>query len=223
MRLLSGKFFDELHVELNKHGELVLRSVEILRDIVANYEKLKYKELVALYEELNNIEHKADNLKRSIINTLRLTRAHPEDKEDLLALVFTSDDIAGLSKAVAKKLVILKRLEVNIDEKISGIILSMLEKSVSAVRSVLALLRGLRGEEEVNIPELSHEIEKYEKEVDELRLHALEELFRECKEQYSLQCTAVPIMIDNVEEITDKCEELSDTVKLYAVSRGLSI
>jgi predicted phosphate transport protein (TIGR00153 family) len=220
LKISGGKLLEELHSALVNHAELVGKSVELLRKILVNYNEIGVRELSELYTNLSDIENKADSLKREIFNLVKISKIHPEDKEDFLSLVFYTEEIAGLSKAIAKKLLIFKHLGISIPASLHGYLSEMLSKSENASVNVVKLVKMYWESGESGF-ELAALIEKFEKEVDELRLKALEETYRICSSEYSVICIAIPIMIDDVESITDKCESVADIYRLHVVSRGL--
>jgi predicted phosphate transport protein (TIGR00153 family) len=217
LKISGGKLLEELHSALLNHAELVGKSVELLRKILVNYNELKVSELSELYTSLSDIENKADSLKREIFNLVKISKIHPEDKEDFLNLVFYTEEIAGLSKAIAKKLLIFKHLGISIPASLHSYLGEMLSKSENASVNVVKLVKMYWESGESGF-ELA---EKFEKEVDELRLKALEETYRICSSEYNVICIAMPIMIDDIESITDKCESIADIYRLHIVSRGL--
>nr|NAZ27039.1 DUF47 domain-containing protein [Thermogladius sp.] len=58
-----------------------------------------------------------------------------------------------------------------------------------------------------------------EKEVDDLRLKILEELYEECIANLKPVCVILPGLVDDLEAITDACEDAGVLLKLMFSSR----
>lgn len=217
-RISGGRLLEEVIEEIETHASIIQTCINTLERIVKEYFALNQNELSRLYNELNSLEKQGDEYKRKLMNTLKASHIHPEDREDFLRLVFTMDEILGLSKAVAKKFLIFKHLDIAIPQSVHDQLVKIVEKSVEAVNYVKKLIESLRGEH-VEIVELAHKVEELEEEVDDVRLNALEELYKVCLLGYSIVCIALPVVIDDAETITDKCEEIADIYRLHLVSR----
>jgi len=96
----GGRLLEEINSKLREHLDHITRGVEVLDDILKNYNSLSYEDMREKYEELNKHEEESDKLKRDLMSLLRASHLHPEDREDLLRTVLTVDDVIGLAKAV---------------------------------------------------------------------------------------------------------------------------
>lgn len=218
MRVVGGRLLEEIISEIVHHATLVLNGVITLNEIVHKFHVYDYSKLNDLYSELNKLEKEGDEFKRKLMNTLKASHIHPEDREDFLRLVLSMDEILGLSKAVAKKFMIFKHLSLDIPSNIHLYITNILEKSVDAAKYVKELISALRSDPSRSL-ELAEKIEDLEEDVDELRLATLEELYKHCISKYEMICISLPVIIDDAESITDKCEEVADIYRLHLVSR----
>ncbi|MEM1719589.1 MAG: DUF47 family protein [Desulfurococcaceae archaeon] len=218
VRIAGGRLLEEVISEIEIHASLIQTGVNMLDKIVKEYSTLNPDELGALYNELDGLEEQGDEYKRRLMNFLKASHIHPEDREDFLRLVFTMDEVLGLSKAVAKKFLVFKHLNITIPQGVYDQLVRIIEKSVEAVNNVKKLIESLRGEH-AEVVELAHKVEELEEEVDEIRLSALEELYKVCLLGYDVVCIALPVVIDDAETITDKCEEVADIYRLHLVSR----
>jgi predicted phosphate transport protein (TIGR00153 family) len=214
----GGRLLEEINSKLREHLDHITRGVEVLDDILKNYNSLSYEDMREKYEELNTHEEESDKLKRDLMSLLRASHLHPEDREDLLRTVLTVDDVIGLAKAVVKKILIFKHLQLEIPRNLHNILVNAVEKSLEAVRLINNILEIAMSDYE-RVLELTHKIEELEEEVDEIRLRAFEELLRECSTNIREICVVMPVVIDDIEKITDMCEDVADLFRLHLISR----
>lgn len=219
VRLLSGgRLLEEVTNKTRDHMKHIVQGLGVLNDIIRSYRDLSYEEAQSKYDELNMHEEKSDEIKRSIMSILKATHLHPEDREDLLRIILTLDDVIGLAKAIAKKMIIFKHLKLELPSNVHSTLLDMSNKSIEAVKLVAELLEST-GAGYNKIVDLTHKIEELEEEVDDIRLRAFEELLKECSTKFTPLCIVMPVVIDDLEKVTDKCEDIADLFRLYAVSR----
>lgn len=218
MRITGGKIIEEVVNEIILHTNIVREGVELLGKIVENYDAYDLDKLQENYLLLSSMENRADELKRKIMNMLKASHIHPEDREDFLRLVLYIDEIIGYSKAVAKKFLIFKHLNVIIPQLVNDYVRSIIKKSIESVDQLIKLVETLQSDIS-QVLDITHKIELLEKEVDDLRLKALEEIYKDCLLGYKITCVALPIVIDDIEAITDLCEEIADIYRLHLISR----
>ncbi|MEM4717299.1 MAG: DUF47 family protein [Desulfurococcaceae archaeon] len=216
MRLPGGKILEDVVDKVSEHVNIITDGVKLLRDIVMKFYELNNEDLENMYVNLSGLENRGDDLKIQIMNMLRVSHIHPEDREDLLRLVLDIDEIIGISRAIAKKFLIFKHIGISIPESIYEHIKEMTENSIRAVEQIYRMIEAR--EHEV-IFEVASKVEQLEKRVDELRLQALESMYKQCLNEYRVICVALPIVIDDLEVITDLCEDIADIYRLYAISR----
>jgi predicted phosphate transport protein (TIGR00153 family) len=216
--LAGGRFLEEVINRSREHVKHAIEGVTILGAVLRDYDSLSYEEVQRQYGELNRHEEESDKIKRSLMSLLRVSRIHPEDREDLLRIVLTVDDTIGLAKAITKKLVIFKHLKLELPRGLLSTLLEMVNKSIEAVKLIYDLLEYVASNYAKAL-EVANKIEEIEEEVDEIKLKAFEELLKECSIKFREVCIVMPVVIDDVEKITDKCEDVADLFRLYIVSR----
>jgi Phosphate transport regulator (distant homolog of PhoU) len=218
MKLTGGKIFEDVVSEITHHSSIVRDGVKLLNEIIEKYDTLSLEELQENYASLSNMENQADELKRKLMNMLKATHIHPEDREDFLRLVLRIDEIIGYSKAVAKKLLVFKHLNIVIPSSVSTYVKAIINKSVESVEQLIKLVETIQSDM-THVLEIAHRIELLEKEVDDLRLRALEEIYKDCLTSYKVTCIALPIVIDDLEAITDLCQDVADIYRLHLIAR----
>ncbi|MEM4732276.1 MAG: DUF47 family protein, partial [Desulfurococcaceae archaeon] len=91
----------ELYVNLlEKIYMVVEHAVEALKA----YSSTNYEKLAEEWRRVFELEREADVVKRKIIEELSKGLLHPIDREEVMRLVITSDDIASKAKAWTRRL-----------------------------------------------------------------------------------------------------------------------
>ncbi len=214
---LAGSKLGELVSKTIIHLEKVISTVEALKGMVYDYSSLDKFGLQAYFDEINRNEHEADKIKREIMRQLRLGLLHPLDREDILRLVTTADGIAAYSKATARRIVVYRRLGFEIPEDIYVELKRIMDKTLEASRSLYNAVRGLNESVDESLL-LVEDVEEKEEEIDELRMDALEKLFNLCVDRFDARCMLLKEIIDDMENISDRCEDTGDVVRIIAVS-----
>lgn len=214
---LAGRRLKEIVNKSITHLELIHKTTELLRDMIKLLYEGKVNEGLKFYEKIGETERKADELKRDILHSLSRGFIHPLDREDLLRLILTSDDIAAYAKATARRIIILYTIGGTLPEEILFLLKDIAEKTVEASSVLLSALRSL-GSDPARTITLTHEVEKIEEEIDEIRMDLLEKLYKLCKVDLTIDCLLTKEIIDDVESISDMCEDTGDVIRLIAVS-----
>ncbi|MCI4462212.1 MAG: DUF47 family protein [Thermogladius sp.] len=213
----SKRRVDLIKSRIVEHALKVHETVEALRQLFEA--SLKDPSKVGEYfEKIDVLEHEADKLKRGIISEVRLAYLHPIDREDVLKMVTLLDDIAGLSKASSKRIVAYSKGGLKLGEPYASDLKSIIEASYRAVDELVKIVKSVIEGSREALERLS-EVEKLEKEVDDLRLKVLEELYQECITNLKPVCVILPGLIDDLEAITDACEDAGMLLKLMFSSR----
>lgn len=214
---LGGRKLQEVIEKSLEHIKLVNSIVIKLDELISSLLKNEADSAHKLYNEIVLIERRADKIKREILRNLRGAFIHPLDREDLLRLLLTADDIAAYVKACGRRIITFYSIGYTIPGEILEKMKEMTMKTVLASKSLLESIKVL-GTDPVKSIELTHDVEKYEEEVDEIRMKALEKLYVLCKEKLSMECVLLRDVIEDLEAVSDKCEDTSDVVRLIALS-----
>lgn len=214
---LAGRRLEEIVNKSIVHLELVHKTTELLGDMIKLLYEGKVNEGLKFYEKISETERKADELKREILTSLSRGFIHPLDREDLLRLILTSDDIAAYTKATARRITVLYTIGSTLPEEILLLLKDIAEKTVEASSVLLSALRSL-GSDPARTMTLTHEVEKIEEEIDEIRMNLLEKLYTLCKVNLTVDCLLMKEIIDDIENISDMCEDTGDVIRLIAVS-----
>jgi predicted phosphate transport protein (TIGR00153 family) len=197
---------DEINRILNAARELAT-----LPALVMKKDKAGIK---AVNEQISSIEEEVENLRRKITREVADVGGLIMNRENLLNTAYTMDEIAGYITGIAFKLSNIKPATLKsakIDEDISGLI----ELLVDEVYKLNEIVRGLNTNT-ANAIELAQETQKIEREIDkkyrQTVIKALDEISN------TKELLLVKDVIQGIEEMSDKCQQVSDSFILLALS-----
>ncbi|MEM3143328.1 MAG: DUF47 family protein [Candidatus Nitrosotenuis sp.] len=197
---------DEINRILNAARELAT-----LPDLIMKKDKAGIK---AANEQISSIEEEVENLRRKITREVADVGGLIINRENLLNTAYTMDEIAGYITGIAFKLSNIKPATLKsakIDEDISALI----DLLVDEVYKLNEIVRGLNTNT-ANAIELAQETQKIEREIDikyrTLVIKALDEISN------TKELLLVKDVIQGIEEMADKCQEVSDSFILLALS-----
>jgi len=193
------------------HVNKVIEVIEHAKNIVEAYHR---KDLASIEKEWQNVfrlEEEADNIKRRILQDLSQGIFHPIDREDVIRLVFTTDDIAAYAKAWSRRITF-----ININEKIPENIMKAFMTMASMVYEATKLIGDAARkliEDPRDVLAIAERIERIEESVDDVRAEALREILNICNEIKISTCLILKEIIDSIENAADKCEDVADILR----------
>jgi uncharacterized protein len=197
---------DEINRILNAARELATLPALIMKKDKAG--------IKAVNEQISSIEEEVENLRRKITREVADVGGLIMNRENLLNTAYTMDEIAGYITGIAFKLSNIKPTTLKsakIDEDISGLI----ELLVDEVYKLNEIVRGLNTNT-ANAIELAQETQKIEREIDkkyrQTVIKALDEISN------TKELLLVKDVIQGIEEMSDKCQQVSDSFILLALS-----
>jgi predicted phosphate transport protein (TIGR00153 family) len=208
-----------------REGEVISRCIKHIDKIIEETEAF-IKELEAMektdidsvneyYKKVFDAERKADEIKTSIIDELSKELIHPMSREEIIRLILTSDDIANALKAAGRRLTLVRPPYIPID--ITRIFLTMAEK----IREQVILLKQaieLLSRDPVKSIELAEKVERLEEEIDDIRIDAELKVLKMCNEARTSLCIITYMILDIIEEASDRAEDVGDVVRSIALS-----
>ena len=197
---------DEINRILNAARELATLPALIMKKDKAG--------IKAVNEQISSIEEEVENLRRKITREVADVGGLIMNRENLLNTAYTMDEIAGYITGIAFKLSNIKPTTLKsakIDEDISELI----ELLVDEVYKLNEIVRGLNTNT-ANAIELAQETQKIEREIDkkyrQTVIKALDEISN------TKELLLVKDVIQGIEEMSDKCQQVSDSFILLALS-----
>ena len=200
----------------NKHIDKIIETVEHSLKMIEHYKIGKIEEAKKEYEIVFEKEKEADDIKRQIIAELSKELFHPIDREELLRMILTTDDIAAYVKAMSRRLLLI--ISEEIDEDIVEDLIRMDARILDATRLIKEAARKLI-EDPRKALELADNIERLEEEVDEIRMEALEKVMRFCDKTKNSLCIISKDLVDSLENASDRCEDTADVIRSIALLR----
>jgi len=204
---------------LEKHIEVAFRCAKKLRPFFTAAVKGNWERANAYRVEIEDLEHKADDLKKQIRLHLPKSLFMPVPREDLLELLLVQDMIANRTKDVSG-LVLGRKLRV--PAPISKQFLEFVDRNIDAAKQARKSVReldelfttGFRGAEVNLVQELIEELDRIETDTDEKQAELRAAL-------YEIEDTLKPVdavfmyqVIELTGEIADMAERVGRRLEL---------
>ena len=197
---------DEINRILNAARELAT-----LPELLMKKDKAGVK---AVNEQISSIEEEVENLRRKITREVADVGGLIMNRENLLNTAYTMDEIAGYITGIAFKLSNIKPATLK-NAKLDGDISELIELAVDEVYKLNEIVRGLNTNA-ANAIELAQETQKIEREIDKKYRMAVVKALDEITNTKELML--VKDVIQGIEEMSDKCQQVSDSFILLALS-----
>jgi predicted phosphate transport protein (TIGR00153 family) len=197
---------DEINRILN-----AVRDLSTLPSLIIKADKSEIKQTL---ERIKNTEEEVEALRRKITREIADVGGLMMNRENLLNTAYIMDEIAGYITGIAFKLSNIKAATLK-KEKLEKELSDLIEKAVDQIYKLNEIVRALGGNATVAI-DLAHEAQKIEREVDEkyrdLTIKVLDGVST-IKELLLLKD-----IVEGIEEMSDKCLEVSDSFIMLALS-----
>ncbi|MEM1981727.1 MAG: DUF47 family protein [Candidatus Hadarchaeales archaeon] len=175
------------------------------------------KEVEKAFNKVFAKEKEADEVKKEILEDLAKKLFQPINRDEIVRLVMTADDVASNAKAAARKLTFLDPAELPKDLRklFSQFSLRVVEISKTMYKNFLALTQNPSSAIKV-----SHEVERMEEEIDDFRGEKLIPKMLEWQRVNKNLSSSILLkeIADNLEEVADRCEDVSDLIRYIALS-----
>ena len=197
---------DEINRILN-----AARSLSSLPDLIMAKDKAGIKETL---EQISTIEEEVENLRRKITRDVADVGGLIMNRENLLNTAYTMDEIAGYITGIYFKLSNVKVSTLK-TEKFEHELTELIELVVDEIYKLNQIIRTLSTDSGKSI-ELAQETQKIEREIDtKYRLLSIKAMN---KISDTKELLLVKDIIEGIEEMADKCQEVSDSFILLALS-----
>ena len=165
-------------------------------------------------DQISSIEEEVENLRRKITRDVADVGGLIINRENLLNTSYTMDEIAGYITGISFKLsnIKVKTLKTkNIEKELTELI----ELVVDQIYKLNEIIRSLNTDSTKSI-ELAQETQKIERNIDikyrKMTIIALDEITT------TKELLLIKDVIEGIEEMADKCQEVSDSFILLALS-----
>ena len=200
------------------HLDKIVETVKEMKGVVYSFCNEDLDALEEHYKNAFNSERAADDIKHGILREVSTGPLHPIDREEVIRLVLTADDIAENAKSGARKL----RLASSgcLNEEIITMLQEMADRCVEIVERVRTALDKL-GENSDAAIETADQVERLEESIDEFRLILIKRILN-CKQHViSIKSLGPWLMllnaIENMENVSDRSEDVADVIRSIAI------
>jgi len=187
------------------------RSLATLPDLMLKKNK---SEIKSTLEQIETIEEEVESLRRKITRDVADVGGLIINRENLLNTAYTMDEIAGYITGIAFKLSNIKPATLKMAD-FGKDITDLIELVVDEVYKLNEIIRSLNSNAASSI-ELAQDTQKIEREIDtkyrQLTIKVLDELSN------TKELLLVKDVIEGIEEMADKCQSVSDSFILLALS-----
>ena len=197
---------DEINRILNASRELAT-----LPDLMMKKDKAGIKNAL---EHMATIEDEVENLRRKITREVAEVGGLIMNRENLLNTAYTMDEIAGYISGIAFKLSNVKASTLK-NSKIDKDLTKLIELVVDEVYKLNEIIRSLNTNTG-NAIDLAQETQSIEREIDKKYREAEMKILTEVTNNKEL--LLLKDVIEGIEEMADKCQRVSDSFILLALS-----
>ena len=199
------------------HMKKVVETVTRTGKAVQAFCDLDLKKAKEGYRDVFKSEREADEIKRKILEELSKGILHPINREEIVRLVVTADEVAANAKAAARKLTLIepKKLHRELREVFKKFSENLIEISGETYNTFVALAKDPK-----SAVTLSHRVEAMEEKIDDIRAEeVIPELLVWCRKIKDVGSSLLLKEVDgNLESVADLCEDVSDIIRCIAVS-----
>ena len=212
----------ELEVQAKRKAIAVLQD-EINRILNASRELSSLPELLvkknktdvkAKLEQISSLEDEVENLRRKITRDVADVGGLIMNRENILNTAYTMDEIAGYITGIAFKLSNIK-VKTLTTENFQTELTELIELVVDQVYKLNEIIRSLNTDSGKSV-EFAQETQKIEREIDikyrNMSIKALDTISN------TKELLLMKDIIEGIEEMADKCQEVSDSFILLALS-----
>lgn len=213
-----GKAREEKILEIcDDHMKKVVETVVGMDKAIQGFCDLRLKEIEDGFQKVFKSERAADEIKRSVLEELSSGIIHPINRDEIIRLTMTADEIAANAKAAARKLRYIdpKKLHKKLRETLKTFSAELVGISNRTYDAFVALTKDSK-----SAVVISHEVERLEEKIDDLRA---DQLIPEMLVWYKkIKDIGLSLLLkeitDNMEDTADYCEDVSDIIRFIAIS-----
>ena len=185
----------------DKHAGLTVAGAKEFQSLVSTGANIGHKA-----KRIKEIEHEADVITHQCMEALHTTFITPIERSDVHQLISRMDDVVDFVEAAADRLVLYELAPMTDEVK------DMADTLVRAVLEVEQAVRALRDMSNAErIRQLCVDVNRLENEADTLLRNALAKLFR--TEQNAITVIKWKEIYELIEEATDRCEDIANTIE----------
>lgn len=209
---------------LNEHAEKVKLTVLKMDEAVHAYVEGDGARVEALYHQISELEHEADNVKHTIREHLPSTLMMPVDRTDILTFLKQQDDVANSAEIVAQlldmKMVAMPPAVRDIILKLEKEVVTTVEEHVDAAGKITALLDSAFSSKRVKeVQEIIDRVDTQKHNVDVIKLDAMKTIYEHEKDLGSIGVYHLIELVKEMVWVAGHAENSSDRLRLIAAKR----
>ena len=198
-----------------KHFDKVFETIIHFKEFIEAFKIDDLEKIKASFKNIFDIEREADDIKENIIEELSKGPLHPIDREDIIRMVMTVDDIAANIKSSARKLTYVDSKLIPLDIK-NGM-LEIVDKVHEEAKFLGEALNKLVDNPSEAI-ELCEKVERIEEEIDDRRVELMNKVLDWANEiKIIKQWTMIKEAIESIESAADYIENSADVIRSLVV------
>jgi len=197
---------DEINRILN-----AARNLATLPNMMIKKDKAGIKNML---EQISSIEDEVENLRRKITREVADVGGLIMNRENLLNTAYTMDEIAGYITGIAFKLTSVKSSTLK-SSKIDKDLTKLIELVVDEIYKLNEIIRSLNTNP-TNAIDIAQETQSIEREIDVKYRETTLKLLNEVTNTKDL--LLLKDVIEGIEEMADKCQNVSDSFIMLALS-----
>jgi hypothetical protein len=200
----------EFFVLFEKAAQNIKEGAELLKDLLDNFDDVKERA-----RQIEEVEHRGDAITHDIVKKLNTTFITPIDREDILALASSLDDIIDLIHSAATRITLFKITEPTPQVKELGFLIL---KSVRELRRGVSHLGKNMGKRMDGVFEHCVEVHSLENEADRVCRDAIAYLFEHEKDPITI--LKWKEVYETLETATDRCEDAANVLEGVALKNA---
>lgn len=198
-----------------KHYSKVLSVIMEMKKFIEAYYSGNFDEVKKSFEEIFKFEREADEVKKSIVTELMKGPFHPLDREEIMKLVLTVDDIAAYVKASSRRLLYVNPKEV--PESIRNGLKIITYKMCDAATILRDGLNKLISKPDDAL-DAAEKTERIEEEVDDLRVDLIAEILKWGDMVKSIgNWLMIKDAVEFIENAVDRLEDTADVIRAIVI------
>jgi predicted phosphate transport protein (TIGR00153 family) len=194
-----------------RHLRKIISLAISLKDFIQAFSTNNTDNLETIYKEIFKLEREADDEKETIIVELSKGPFHPMDREDIMRLVLTMDDIAANIKAASTKLLYVD--PVHIPDTVKDDTVELVNMVFNIVMSFGDALQGLI-EASKDVLKLAENVERKEEAIDEFRVVLIAKILEWGEKSQRISALLMlKEAVENLEAASDCTEDAADIIR----------
>jgi predicted phosphate transport protein (TIGR00153 family) len=194
-----------------RHLRKIISLAISLKDFIQAFSRNNTDNLETIYKEIFKLERDADVEKETIILELSKGPFHPMDREDIMRLVLTMDDIAANIKAASTKLLYVD--PVHIPDNVKDDTVELVNMVFNIVMSFGDALQGLI-EASKDVLKLAENVERKEEAIDEFRVVLIAKILEWGEKSQRISALLMlKEAVENLENASDCTEDAADIIR----------